>query len=76
MGKSIVDVKKHPKKSGARIGRPPTARGHDAGTLVSVRLSAEEIARLDAWIEEQRKRMGLDLSRPAALRSFMTMALK
>jgi hypothetical protein len=76
MKKSIVDVKNSQKKSGLRIGRPPTARGLDSGTPVTVRLSAEEIARLDAWIEEQRKRMGLDLTRPAALRSFMTMALR
>jgi hypothetical protein len=41
-----------------------------------MRLSAAEIARLDAWIEEQRERLGLDLTRPAELRAFMTIALK
>jgi hypothetical protein len=76
MGKSIVDVKKHPKKSGTRVGRPPTARGHDAGTPVTVRLSADEIAQLDAWIAEQQERLGLDLSRPAAIRAFIKTGLK
>jgi hypothetical protein len=43
---------------------------------MTARLSAEEIARLDVWIEQQRKQLGFDLSCPAALRAFMTMGLK
>ena len=74
MGESIIDVRKSQKKSGTRIGRPPTARGLEAGTPVTVRLSAEEIARLDAWIAEQKERFGVELSRPAAIRARLNMS--
>ncbi len=34
-----------------------------------VRLSAEELARLDAWIAEQKEKFGIEFSRPAAIRA-------
>jgi len=34
-----------------------------------VRLSAEELARLDAWITAQKEKLGIELSRPAAIRA-------
>jgi hypothetical protein len=34
-----------------------------------VRLSAEELTHLDAWIAGQKERLGLELSRPAAIRA-------
>lgn len=34
-----------------------------------VRLSAEELAHLDAWIAEQKESSGIELSRPAAIRA-------
>jgi hypothetical protein len=34
-----------------------------------VRLSAEELARLDGWIAEQKEKLGIELSRPAAIRA-------
>jgi hypothetical protein len=34
-----------------------------------VRLSAEELARLDAWIAAQKEKLGIELSRPAAIRA-------
>jgi hypothetical protein len=43
---------------------------------VTVRLSADEMNRLDARIAEQRERLGLDLSRPAAIRGFIETGLK
>jgi hypothetical protein len=73
MKKSIIDSKKIQKKS---RGRPPTPRGSVDGIQISVRLSEVEVAQLDAWIAEQRERLGLDLSRPAAIRAFITMGLK
>jgi hypothetical protein len=57
-------------------GREPTPRGSVHGVQIAIRLSADEVAGMDAWIERQRERFGLDLSRPAALRAFMKMALK
>jgi hypothetical protein len=66
MGKSIVDITRNHKKI---RGRKPTPRGRDLGTPVMVRLSAEELAQLDAWIGEQRENLGIELSRPAAIRA-------
>jgi cytochrome c553 len=57
-------------------GRQPTARGTVNGIQIAVRLSPDEIARLDAWIERQREQFGIELSRPAALRACLNMALK
>jgi hypothetical protein len=34
-----------------------------------VRLSAEELTQLDAWIAEQKETLGIELSRPAAIRA-------
>jgi len=34
-----------------------------------VRLSAEELACLDAWITAQKEKLGIELSRPAAIRA-------
>jgi hypothetical protein len=34
-----------------------------------VRLSAEELASLDAWISDQKEKLGIELSRPAAIRT-------
>ena len=39
------------------------------GIQVAVRLSADEIARLDDWIAEQKQNLGVELSRPAAIRA-------
>jgi hypothetical protein len=39
-----------------------------------VRLSAEELARLDAWIAEQREKLGIELSRPAAIRAWLNIS--
>jgi hypothetical protein len=39
------------------------------GVQVAVRLSVEEIAKLDAWIAEQREKLGIELSRAAAIRA-------
>jgi hypothetical protein len=66
MMKSISDNNKKQKKS---RGRQPTPRGSVEGTLIGVRLSADEIARLDAWIAEQREKFGIEFSRPAAIRA-------
>jgi cytochrome c553 len=66
MGKSIVDFTKNQKKA---RGRRQTPRGRDLGTPVMVRLSADELARLDAWIAEQKEKLGVELSRPAAIRA-------
>jgi hypothetical protein len=66
MRKSTVDITKNQKKS---RGRQRTPRGRDLGTPVLVRLSAEELARLDAWIAEQKEKLGIELSRPAAIRA-------
>jgi hypothetical protein len=71
MKKSIIDSKKIQKNP---PGSPP--RGSVDGIQISVRLSEVEVAQLDAWIAEQRERLGLDLSRPAAIRAFITMGLK
>jgi hypothetical protein len=66
MRKSTVDNNKKQKKS---RGRQPTPRGSVEGTLIGVRLSAEEVARLNAWIAEQKEKLGIELSRPAAIRA-------
>ena len=71
--KSTGATSKSSKKS---RGREPTPRGSVHGVQVAIRLSADEVARMDAWIEKQRKQLGLDLSRPAALRAFMNMILE
>jgi hypothetical protein len=70
MRKSIVDTRKSQKKT---RGRPPTPRGTLEGTAIMVRLSAEEVARLDAWIAEQKERYGVEFSRPAAIRARLNM---
>jgi hypothetical protein len=66
MRKSTVDINKKQRKS---RGRQPTPRGRDLGTPVLVRLSAEELANLDAWITEQKEKLGIKFSRPAAIRA-------
>jgi hypothetical protein len=66
MRKSTVDINKNQRKS---RGRQQTPRGRDLGTPVLVRLSAEELARLDAWITERKEKLGIKLSRPAAIRA-------
>lgn len=73
MKKSISDINKIQKKS---RGRPPTPRGAVEGVQISVRLSDAEVAQLDAWIAEQREQLGLDLSRPAAIRALIKTGLK
>jgi hypothetical protein len=70
MGKSITGTNKDQKKS---RGRKPTARGSVAGVSIHVRLSAEEAARLDAWIAEQKERYGVEFSRPDAIRARLNM---
>jgi CRISPR/Cas system Type II protein with McrA/HNH and RuvC-like nuclease domain len=50
-------------------GRRPTPRGTMKGVQVAVRLSAEEVAKLDAWIAEQKQRFGAEFSRAAAIRA-------
>jgi hypothetical protein len=66
MSKSIVGTSKDQKKS---RGRQPTARGSVAGVSIHVRLSTDEVARLDAWIAEQKERYGVEFSRPEAIRA-------
>jgi cytochrome c553 len=66
MRKSTVATNKRQKKA---RGRQPTPRGSMHGIQVAVRLSADEIARLDDWIAEQKQNLGVELSRPAAIRA-------
>jgi cytochrome c553 len=66
MRKSTDGTIKSQKKS---RGRQPTARGTMRGVQVAVRLSREEIAKVDAWIAEQREKLGVELSRAAAIRA-------
>jgi hypothetical protein len=66
MKKSIAGTNKDQKKS---RGRQPTPRGSVAGTSIHVRLSADELARLDTWIAEQKERYGVEFSRPEAIRA-------
>jgi hypothetical protein len=66
MKKSIAGTNKDQKKS---RGRQPTPRGSVAGTSIHVRLSADELALLDAWIAEQKERYGVEFSRPEAIRA-------
>jgi hypothetical protein len=66
MAKSIDATNKPQKKS---RGRQPTARGTMQGVQIAVRLSAEEIGRLDAWRAEQKDRFGVEFSRAAAIRA-------
>lgn len=72
MKPSIPDSNKRTKKS---PGRPQTPRGAVEGVLIGVRFSAEEVARIDAWIAEQKERHGIKLSRPAAIRAWLNMDL-
>jgi hypothetical protein len=66
MSKSTDVSSKSQKKS---RGRTPTPRGTVEGVQIGVRLSAEEVARLDAWIAEQKQRFGVEFSRSAAIRA-------
>lgn len=69
MGKSTGDIRKYQKK-----GRPRSPRGIGAGTGILVRVSDEELGRLDAWIANQEQRLGLKLTRPMAIRSLINTA--
>jgi hypothetical protein len=71
MRKSTDATNKKQKKS---RGREPTPRGSMHGIQIAVRLSVEEVARLDAWIAEQRETLGIELSRPAAIRAWLNMS--
>ncbi|WP_045010691.1 hypothetical protein [Bradyrhizobium sp. LTSP849] len=51
--------------------RPVRKRSAVTGTLVGVRLQAEQIARLDAWIAKQE----VPITRPEAIRSMVDAAL-
>ena len=53
------------------LARRPTPRGTMRGVQVAVRLSREEIGKLDAWIAEQREKLGVELSRAAAIRAVL-----
>jgi hypothetical protein len=69
MAKSISDIERNRKKTAGR-GRPRTVTAS-----VLVRLEADDVARLDAWIERQQKETGLKIGRGAAVRACMRLAL-
>jgi hypothetical protein len=71
MVKSTDATNKMQKKS---RGRVPTPRGSIKGVQIAIRLSAEEVARLDAWIAEQREKLGIELSRAAAIRAWINIS--
>jgi hypothetical protein len=72
MAKSISDIEKHRKKlTGRGPGRPRTVV-----TSVLVRLEADDVARLDAWIARREKELGLKVGRGAAIRACLKMTLK
>lgn len=48
-----------------------TARGLTHGVVVTLRLSTEEVARLDVWIADQKEKSGVEVSRPAAVRAVL-----
>jgi cytochrome c553 len=54
-------------KSKSKMGRPATG----VGTPVMVRLSADQLAALDAWIAKQSK----PITRPEAIRAFVAEGL-
>ncbi len=71
MAKSISNIEKYSKKPTRRgPGRPGTF-----AVKVLVGLEADDVARLDAWIERQQKETGLKIGRGAAVRACMRLAL-
>jgi hypothetical protein len=70
MAKSISDSTRYQKKPAGR-GRPRTV-----SASVLVRLEADEVSRLDAWIADQEKKTGLKISRGAAIKACLNTALK
>jgi cytochrome c553 len=71
MVKSINNIEKYRKKPARRgPGRPSTV-----AVKVLVGLEADDVARLDAWIERQQKETGLKIGRGAAVRACMRIAL-